>query len=107
MLEVGEVLATPALEDLIRARLVNGTKSGQRLIDRLWLQGAESRAGVARGAEGNHNGAARCSPGQEEAHQELDAHTTGGAEVKSKLVATEVACGNRDDCFAGTPSAEG
>ena len=33
--------------------------------------------------------------------------TTGGTEVKSRPATTEVAYGNRDDCFAGTLPAEG
>ena len=32
----------------------------------------------------------------------LDDYTAGRTEVMSRLVATEVACGNRDDCFALT-----
>ena len=32
----------------------------------------------------------------------LDDYSSSGTEVKSRLVATEVAYGNRDDCFAGT-----
>ena len=41
-----------------------------------------------------------------EAHQaQLAGMSKPPAEMrwKSRLVATEVACGNRDDCFAGTP----
>ena len=34
----------------------------------------------------------------------LDDCTSSGAKVKSRLVDTEVAFGNRDDCFAGTPA---
>ena len=34
----------------------------------------------------------------------LDDYTAGGAEMKASLVTTEVAYGNRDDCFACTPS---
>ena len=36
-----------------------------------------------------------------------DDYTARGAEVKSKLVATEVAYGTRDDCFVGCSPAEG
>ena len=32
----------------------------------------------------------------------LDDYSSSGTEVKSRLVVTEVAFGNRDDCFAGT-----
>ena len=32
----------------------------------------------------------------------LDDYSASGIEVKSRLVATEAAYGNRDDCFAGT-----
>ena len=34
----------------------------------------------------------------------LDAYTTGGTEVKSRMVATEVAYGNTDESFACTPA---
>ena len=33
----------------------------------------------------------------------LDDYSSSGTEVKTRLVATEVAYGNRDDCFAGAP----
>ena len=36
-----------------------------------------------------------------------DDHTASGAEVKSRLVVTEVAYGNRDDCFAGASLLKG
>ena len=87
MLEVGEVLAAPALE-----------VSSQQC----WCTGdpqAVEAAGAARGASccraiSPLEGARRIRS------KWLDYYTAGGAEVKSRLVATEVACGNRDDCFA-------
>ena len=37
----------------------------------------------------------------------LDDYTAGGGEVKPRLVATQVAFGNTDDCLCGYSPAEG
>ena len=96
------MLAALPLEDLIPATHVFGTKSGTEL-DRKALA-AGRRFGVFRMAESDHLYAARFPPGRGTAHQErvADNYTARGAEVKSRLVSTEVAYGRRDTCFAGT-----
>ena len=49
MLVVGEVLAAPALEDLIPARSACATKSGAELDPQaVWLQGADGSCGRLR-----------------------------------------------------------
>ena len=97
MLEVGEVLAAPALEDLIPAGPAYGTKSGTEL-DGLWhrkqLELLEEQKAIIHLPHGFLlAGAKRIRS------KLLDDYTN---EVKSRLVATVVVYGNRDDCFAGT-----
>ena len=97
MLEVDEVLAAPALEYFIPARPVYGTKSGI----------AKAVAGRSK-VEGNRPDAARYHFGVPLGRTKrirskwLDDCTVGGAEVKSRLVATKVAYRTRDDCFLST-----
>ena len=75
MLGLGEVLATPTLEDLVHA-----TKWPELHTTVL----SRRRSPRCRSVSGSKT--------------TLPAET----KVKSRLVATEVAYGNRDDCFAGT-----
>ena len=103
MLEVGEVLAAPTLEDLILERPVYATKSGAELDPqtvaagrRIQLRALEEQQAIILvphdfpWTERSASGASGLM-------------TTPPAEVKSRLVGTEVAYGNTDDCFAGTP----
>ena len=69
MLEVGEVLATQTLEDLVHA--TKWQSFTHRLEQKAITQVLHSKW--------------------------LDDNTASGTEVKSRLVATEVAYGNRDD----------
>ena len=104
MLEVGEVLAAPALKDLTPARLVYSTKPGAELDPQAVAAGrreqpralGEQKAIVLVPQNFPLAGAKRIS------REWLDGYTASGAEVKSRVVATEVTCGNRDDCFAFT-----
>ena len=100
LLEVGEVLAAAALEDLIPARPLYGTKSGTELDPqvvgagrRKQLGSLEQKAIILVPRDFPLTLAKRVRS------KRLDDYTAGEAEVKPRLVAT-MACGNRDDCFA-------
>ena len=104
LLETGEVLAVPTLEDLTPAMLVYATKSGSVLDPQAVAAGrrkqlqalAEQKAIILVPHDFPLAGAKRIRS------KWLDDYSSSGTEVKSRLVATEVACGNRDDCCAGT-----
>ena len=104
LLETGEVLAVPTLEDLTPAMLVYATKSGAVLDPQAVAAGRrkqlqaleEQKAIILVPHDFPLAGAKRIRS------KWLDDYSSSGTEVKSRLVATEVAYGNRDDCFAGT-----
>ena len=101
LLQVGEVLAAPALEDLTPAQSGGRHEVREQIFDphlaRCGLQGAENSCGSLEEQKAiilvPHDfplaGAKRIRS------KWLDDYTASGAEVKSRLVATEVACGNR------------
>ena len=97
LLQVGEVLAAPALEDLTPAKSVYATKSGAELDPRAVAPGRrkqlraleEQKAIILVPHDFPLAGAKRIRS------KWLDDYTTSGTEVKSRLVATEVAYGNR------------
>ena len=106
LLKVGRVLEAPTLCDLTPTKPVYGTKSGAELDSRAVAAGRRKQL---RALEEQQTiflvppdfplvGAKRIRS------KWLDDYTAGGTEVKSRLVATEVAYGNRDDCFAGLQS---
>ena len=105
LLETGEVLAVPTLEDLTPAMLVYATKSGAVLDPqavaagrRMQLQALEEKEAII---QVPHD--FPLADAKRIRSKWLDDYSSSGAEVKSRLVATEVAYGNRDYCFAGTP----
>ena len=93
MLEVGEVLRAPALEDLVPASPRTPRSWEHSLTHGLWLKGAESSCGRFRSA-------IIWVPHDFPLAGVGDDYTVSGAEVKSRLVVTEVAYGNRNECFA-------
>ena len=105
LLETGEVLAAPTLEDIAPATLVHATKSGAVLDQQAVTAGRrkqlqaleEQKAIILVPHDFPLAGVKRIRS------KWLDDYSSSGTEVKSRLVATEVAYGNRDDCFAGTP----
>ena len=109
LLEVGEVLAAPTLEDLTPAKPVYATKSGAELDPQAVAAGRrkqlralqEQKAIILVPHDFPPAGAKRISS------EWRDDNTTSGTEVILRLVATEVAYGNRDDSVAGYFAAEG
>ena len=103
LLEVGEVLAAPTLGDLTPVKPVYATKSGAELDPqavaagrRKQLQALEERKSLVLVPHDFP------LAGAKRIRSKRDDCTTGGTEVKSRLVATEVVYGNRNDWFAGT-----
>ena len=105
MMEQGVILAAPSEESLIPRRPVYGTKSGILLEPEAVAKGRrkqllsleEQQAILLLPRDFPLQGAKRIRS------KWLD-DPDGSGEVKSRLVATEVAYGmRRDDCFAGTP----
>ena len=104
LLEAGEVLAVPTVEDLTPAMLVYAPKSGAVLDPQAVAAGRgkqlqaleEQKAIILVPHDFPLAGAKRIRS------KWLDDYSSSGTEVKSRLVATEVAYGSRDDCFAGT-----
>ena len=101
--EVGEVLTAPTLDDPTPAKPVYATKSGAELdpqavaaVRRKQLRALEDQKAIILVHDLPLAGTERI---RSKWH---DDGTTGGTEVKSRLVATEVAYGERDDCFTGT-----
>ena len=97
MLEVGEVLAAPTLKNLIQARPLYATKSETEVDPqavaagrRKQLRALEEQKATILVPHDFHLVGAKCIRSKW-----LDDHTASGAEVKSKLVAPEEACGNR------------
>ena len=99
MLEVGEMLAAPALEDLIPARHEVGDRAGPEGCGCRKQLGSlkEQKAVILMPPDFPLARAKRIR------RNCLDDCTAGGTEVKSRLVATEVAYCSRDECFAGAP----
>ena len=106
LLQVGEALAVPALKDLIPARPVYATKWGAELDPRAVAAGhrklqralEEQKAVILVPHDFPLAGAKHIRS------KWLDYWTFSGAEGRSRLVATEVAYGNRDDCIESTPT---
>ena len=105
LLKSGKVLEAPTLGDLTPSEPVYGTKSGLELDLQAVAAGRrkqlraqeEQKAIILVPNDFSLPGAKRIRS------KWIDDYSASGIEVKSRLVATEVAYGSRDDCFAGTP----